>query len=237
MTACVRALTLAAVAIAAAAAATLKPVTGPVQVGKLRMSPIGCGTWAWGNQLLWGYSQEEDKELQQTFDFLTSKGVNWFDTADSYGTGKLTGQSEKLLGEFLAKQKSRKKVSFCTKIAPFPWRVGKGAMLRSFAASKDRMQGPVDMVQLHWPPSLGWQQDAYLDAFSEIVGGGDAGQIGPVFSAESGPIDFRADGRLRGAGNSAHRVQPAGPGPSDRQIFDEQFAQGSSRPAVQGIPS
>mmetsp|Transcript_14740 Transcript_14740/g.32255 ORF Transcript_14740/g.32255 Transcript_14740/m.32255 type:complete len:213 (-) Transcript_14740:37-675(-) len=188
MTACVRALTLAAVAIAAAAAATLKPVTGPVQVGKLRMSPIGCGTWAWGNQLLWGYSQEEDKELQQTFDFLTSKGVNWFDTADSYGTGKLTGQSEKLLGEFLAKQKSRKKVSFCTKIAPFPWRVGKGAMLRSFAASKDRMQGPVDMVQLHWPPSLGWQQDAYLDAFSEIVGGGDAGQIG---MSNFGPVGLR----------------------------------------------
>jgi hypothetical protein len=42
MTACVRALTLALCAIAAAAA-TLKPVKGPVQVGKLKMSPIGCG--------------------------------------------------------------------------------------------------------------------------------------------------------------------------------------------------
>jgi pyridoxine 4-dehydrogenase len=137
-------------------------------------------TWAWGNQLLWGYSQEDDRELQQTFDFVTSKGVNWFDTADSYGTGKLTGQSEKLLGEFLSKQTKTqsKSVSFCTKIAPFPWRVGKQSMLDSFEKSKDRMQGPVDMVQLHWPPVAGWQQDAYLDAFSEIIDAGDAGQIG-----------------------------------------------------------
>lgn len=29
------------------------------------------------------------------------RGVNWFDTADSYGTGSLEGQSEKLLGKFI----------------------------------------------------------------------------------------------------------------------------------------
>ena len=25
---------------------------------------------------------------------------------------------------------------------------------------------PIDMVQLHWPPSLGWQEREYLNAFN-----------------------------------------------------------------------
>lgn len=75
--------------------------TGQVKMGPLTVSPMGFGTWAWGNQLLWGYQQSMDSELQQVFNLAVENGINLFDTADSYGTGKLSGQSEKLLGKFI----------------------------------------------------------------------------------------------------------------------------------------
>lgn len=62
---------------------------------------MGLGTWAWGNKLLWGYQEEMDGVLQETFNLAVRNGINLFDTADSYGTGKLNGQSEKLLGKFV----------------------------------------------------------------------------------------------------------------------------------------
>lgn len=70
-------------------------------MGPLSVSPMGFGTWAWGNQLLWGYQQSMDDELQQVFNLALENGINLFDTADSYGTGKFNGQSEKLLGRFI----------------------------------------------------------------------------------------------------------------------------------------
>jgi aryl-alcohol dehydrogenase-like predicted oxidoreductase len=54
-------------------------------LGPLRVSPMGMGTWAWGNQFLWGYNQEMDAELQELFNLVVSRGINIFDTADSYG--------------------------------------------------------------------------------------------------------------------------------------------------------
>ena len=38
-----------------------------------------------GNQFLWGYDTSQDAELQEVFNFVVSRGVNLFDTADSYG--------------------------------------------------------------------------------------------------------------------------------------------------------
>jgi pyridoxine 4-dehydrogenase len=35
------------------------------------------------------------------FNLAVDRGINLFDTGDSYGTGKLNGQSEKLLGKFM----------------------------------------------------------------------------------------------------------------------------------------
>lgn len=55
------------------------------QIGPLKVSPMGLGTWSWGNQLLWGYDKSMDAELQEVFNLMVSKGINIFDTADSYG--------------------------------------------------------------------------------------------------------------------------------------------------------
>jgi hypothetical protein len=130
-----------------------------VQVGELALSRIGCGTWSWGNRFLWGYSPEDDAELQRTYDYITAKGVNWFDTADSYGTGnQFEGQSEKLLGKFRSSSSSGREGPpyFATKLAPFPWRIGPSSMLSAAAKSRSRLSSEThDILQLHWPPSFG----------------------------------------------------------------------------------
>eukprot|EP00878_Enallax_costatus_P022357 GHUV01023714.1.p1 GENE.GHUV01023714.1~~GHUV01023714.1.p1 ORF type:complete len:183 (+),score=37.62 GHUV01023714.1:212-760(+) len=72
-----------------------------VKLGQLEVSPMGLGTWAWGNKFLWGYETDMDDELQQVFNLVVSRGINLFDTADSYGTGALNGRSEQLLGQFI----------------------------------------------------------------------------------------------------------------------------------------
>jgi aryl-alcohol dehydrogenase-like predicted oxidoreductase len=68
-----------------------------------------------------------DPELQEVFSYVLSRGVNLFDTADSYGTGTLNGRSEQLLGEFLrvraAAGAAPTNVHIATKLAGYPWRV------------------------------------------------------------------------------------------------------------------
>lgn len=56
-----------------------------IDVGPFKVSPMGFGTWAWGNKFLWDYNTKMDPELQEMFNLVVSKGINLFDTADSYG--------------------------------------------------------------------------------------------------------------------------------------------------------
>jgi len=82
----------------------------------LLVSPLGLGTWAWGNRLLWGYEAgRDDPRLRAAFARAAAAGVNLWDTGDSYGTslpgaggqgtsgaavGVRDGRAEALLGEF-----------------------------------------------------------------------------------------------------------------------------------------
>ncbi|KAI5347258.1 PREDICTED: aldo/keto reductase [Prunus dulcis] len=126
-----------------------------VKVGPLSVSPMGFGTWAWGNQLLWGYQESMDNELQQTFNLAVDNGINLFDTADSYGTGRLNGKSEKLLGKFIREYQGQKRLQkdivIATKFAAYPWRLTPGQFLNACNASIDRMQiEQIGIGQLHW---------------------------------------------------------------------------------------
>jgi len=71
-----------------------------------------------------------DSELQECFNLALRNGINLFDTADSYGTGKLNGQSERLLGRFIREFegpiKSPDDVVIATKFAAYPWRLTSG---------------------------------------------------------------------------------------------------------------
>ncbi|KAJ0962149.1 hypothetical protein J5N97_029977 [Dioscorea zingiberensis] len=138
----------------------LRPRLGPrfwpwekVKLGPLSVSPMGFGTWAWGNQLLWGYQEDMDGVLQETFNLAVRNGITLFDTADSYGTGRLNGQSERLLGKFIREgpSKVQDKIVVATKFAAYPWRLTAGQFVKACESSLDRMQlEKIGIGQLHW---------------------------------------------------------------------------------------
>lgn len=157
--------------------------TGQNKTGQNNLSfpPMGCGTWAWGNRLLWGYDKRMDPELHRVFDRCVASGVTLFDTGDSYGTGTLKGRSELLLGEFERAYQGPNKDQIClaTKLAPYPWRWSKGSIAAAFQASAQRL-GRVDLVQLHWSTAnyAPWQEGALLDGLADLYDQGLVGGVG-----------------------------------------------------------
>jgi pyridoxine 4-dehydrogenase len=156
-------------------------------VSNLTFPVMGCGTWAWGNQVLWGYDPSMDQELQQVFNLCVDRGVTLFDTGDSYGTGKFKGQSEKLLGQFSQVYVGPNAAQIClaTKLAAYPWRLTRNSMVQAGQASIGRM-GRVDLAQMHWPTAnyAPWQEGALLDGLADLY---EQGLIKGVGLSNYGP--------------------------------------------------
>src|SRR5437899_9634557 len=93
---------------------------GPTDI---RVSPLGIGTWAWGDRFVWGYKRDGDAELQATFQATLDLGINFFDTAELYGFGR----SETLLGQFMHATGHRPVIA--TKFMPLPWRFRKASLI------------------------------------------------------------------------------------------------------------
>jgi pyridoxine 4-dehydrogenase len=138
---------------------------------KINLPQMGCGTWAWGNRLLWSYDHTMDARLQEVFDFCVSNGVTLFDTGDSYGTGKLKGRSEELLGQFTRTYSGvdREKICLATKLAAYPWRLTRSSMVAAAEASAKRL-GRIDLVQMHWSTAnyFPWQEWQLLDGLGDL---------------------------------------------------------------------
>ena len=143
---------------------------------------IGVGTWAWGNQFLWGYDPGEDPRIHAAFDRAVSLGLRFFDTADSYGTGRWSGRSESLLGRWCAElpPSQRDRLTVATKLAPFPWRLGRRGFDLALAASRTRLQGKLDRVQLHWSTAryAPWQERPLIDGLADQVLSGAVAELG-----------------------------------------------------------
>jgi len=143
---------------------------------------IGVGTWAWGNQFLWGYSLGQDACLEACFQRAVALGFTFFDTADSYGTGRLQGRSECLLGTFAASlpEPQRQRLCLATKLAPFPWRLGRHGFDRALAASRQRLRGKLDRVQLHWSTAryAPWQEGPLLAGLADRIEAGEVAELG-----------------------------------------------------------
>ena len=123
-----------------------KVKVGRVKAGPIETSSIGCGTWSWGNRLLWDYDPSQDEEIYRAYKAQRDAGVTLFGTGDSYGTLDLNGRAEILLGRFerryledISNNKSSSamfglgsflgtedkminKQQVATKLAPYPWR-------------------------------------------------------------------------------------------------------------------
>ncbi|MBE9055982.1 aldo/keto reductase [Sphaerospermopsis sp. LEGE 08334] len=138
----------------------------------LSLPSMGCGTWAWGNQLLWGYNESMDDQLQQVFNLCVSNGVTLFDTGDSYGTGRLNGRSESLLGKFTREYQGLNQENICiaTKLAAYPWRWTRKSIFSACNASAKRLGKNVDLVQMHWSTAnyAPWQEVGLLDGLADL---------------------------------------------------------------------
>jgi len=150
---------------------------------------IGFGTWAWGNKIVWGYKPEtDDILLKKTFFDAIDGGLDLVDTADSYGTGSLFGQSEKLIGNFLEELPKRKlkKITVATKLAPFPWRIGRNGLRKAFEESNKRLKGNMKRVQLHWSTYryAPWQEEQLLNGLGDLY---EKGLIKEIGLSNTGP--------------------------------------------------
>ena len=173
--------------------AAAAPSPGPLPAESPQPLPsIGVGTWAWGNQFLWGYDPALDHQLAATFQRCLDLDLCFFDTADSYGTGRWNGRSEQLLGQFAAalSPAQRSRCCIATKLAPFPWRLGRRGFDRAFRASRQRLQGKLDRVQLHWSTAryAPWQEPPLLLGLADLV---RSGQVASMGLSNLGPLRLR----------------------------------------------
>lgn len=190
----------------------------PVALGSsgLTVGPLGLGTWSWGNKLLWGYDEANDGELQAAYNAAVDAGVTFFDTGDSYGTGALEGQAEKLLGQFQRDYASSRgaanaaKVCVGTKLATYPWRLTADSMEAALAASLRRLGRPqVEVMQLHWPAATyaPWQEPGLRQGLAQCYNKGLCRAVG---ASNYGPNTLRslhADLAKQGVPLATNQVQ------------------------------
>lgn len=114
---------------------------------ELQISPLGVGTWSWGDRRTWGYGRTHtEADLQAAFEASLAAGINLFDTAEIYGGG----QSEAFLGGFV--RAAGQPVVVATKFMPYPNRLRRGNLMRALRKSLDRLGlARVDLYQIHWP--------------------------------------------------------------------------------------
>ncbi len=147
---------------------------------EIRISPLGIGTWAWGDRFFWNYGSDYSAEdVRAAFVAAVETGINFFDTAEVYGMGR----AERFLGELTAQ--TTEPVVIATKFFPFPWRVRRAAMKRALRLSLKRLgKESVDLYQIHfpWPPR---SPDFWVRALGEMV------QEGPTKAA--GVSNFNAE--------------------------------------------
>lgn len=117
-----------------------------VEVGGVRVSAIGLGTWQFGSTE-WGYGRDYNATtageiVRRALDL----GINLIDTAEIYGLGR----SERIVGAAIRGR--RDSVFLATKLFP----VGLPFMTRMRARGSARRLGvdDVDLYQLHWASPL-----------------------------------------------------------------------------------
>lgn len=190
------------------------PSVGRVSAGPINISALGCGTWSWGNRLLWDYDPSQDEEIYNAYRAVRDAGVSVFDTADSYGTLDLNGRAEILLGQFERRYLSEKEggnddeetgfFSFlggskvvtpnpqqvATKFAPYPWRILRSNMVSAAKESLKRLeQDKLSLAQLHWSTAnyQPFQERALWEGIADVY---DEGLCEAVGVSNYGPLQL-----------------------------------------------
>jgi aryl-alcohol dehydrogenase-like predicted oxidoreductase len=130
-----------------------------------KVSIISLGTWAMGE--LWG--QVNDSESLAALNYAVDLGVNFFDTADSYGDGR----SEQLLAK-LKRQRSEP-ILIATKAGRrLDPHVASGYNRQNLTAFVERSlknleMDALDLVQLHCPPTEVYYNPEVFGVLDDLV--------------------------------------------------------------------
>ncbi|MDO5297451.1 MAG: aldo/keto reductase [bacterium] len=113
----------------------------------MQNAKIALGTWAWGAGAFGGDSvfglHTDADNLRPVFKAAMEAGLNLWDTATVYGMG----ESERLLGEFIAGEK-RENVSVSTKFTPQIAEMYENSVEKMAQASLKRMN--LDYIDIYW---------------------------------------------------------------------------------------
>jgi len=140
------------------------------EVGGLRASVIGLGTWQFGSRA-WGYGRSyASRDAFLIVEEALEAGINFFDTAEIYGFGK----SERILGQALGPRK--RDVLLATKFFPV---VPTASSARSHARRSLARLGvdTIDLYQLHFP-NPARSIEAQVGPFLPLVHAGDIRWLG-----------------------------------------------------------
>jgi aryl-alcohol dehydrogenase-like predicted oxidoreductase len=143
----------------------------------INISEIGFGTWGLGGN---SYGSVDKDISMKTLEFAYEQGINFFDTADSYGDG----QSERIIGDAL--KHVREKVVYATKVGALP-HTGR-VIPHDFSLTRvnqcledslKRLQSDyIDLYQLHSPPIEVFQNEELLETFTKFKREGKIRAIG-----------------------------------------------------------
>ncbi len=187
-----------------------QPFAKRVKANNINISEMGCGTWSWGNRLLFDYNPDQDEEIYESYKYVRDAGISVFDTADSYGTLDLNGRAEILLGKFerryleektkidkgkgekglgriFTKEQIIQNQQVATKFAPYPWRVARNQMVEAAKSSLKRLdQDKLAIAQLHWSTAnyQPFQERALWEGIGDVY---DAGLCEAVGVSNYGP--------------------------------------------------
>lgn len=144
------------------------------------MSVIGMGCWGIGGPSPeWGWGELDDERAADTIHAALDVGINWFDTAPTYGLG----HSEELVGRVL--QPIRSDVIIATKFgrvwdeAGHLGRCGRYEwIVRECEASLRRLGTDyIDLYQMHWPDAAVPVEES-MRAAADLVAAGKVRHVG-----------------------------------------------------------
>ncbi|CEO96784.1 NADP-dependent oxidoreductase domain-containing protein [Plasmodiophora brassicae] len=129
------------------------------------IAPVAVGCWSWGDRPTWKWTPESEADDMDAFRTAIRSGINLFDTAEKYGNG----ESERLLGRFIARDKVRDKVAIATKFLPLPGKTNYSEVLLDALKNSLQRLGVdfVELYQVHGPihqVSLNTIADALAEA-------------------------------------------------------------------------
>ncbi|KAF5731354.1 NAD(P)-linked oxidoreductase superfamily protein isoform 1 [Tripterygium wilfordii] len=203
-------------AIASGDSAAVKPEEGNrVKLGgsELRVTRLGIGAWSWGDTSYWNDFDWDDRKMKAAkaaFDVSIDLGINFFDTAEVYGSRLALGavSSETLLGRFIKERKEKDpdvEVAVATKFAALPWRLGRGSVVKALKDSMSRLGiSSVDLYQLHWPGV--WGNEGYLDGLGDAFEQGLVQAVGVSNYGEKRLRDAYEKLKKRGIPLAANQV-------------------------------